>query len=903
MIFKNLFAPKWKSAKVSERLQAVAQLDLEKQKNKDVLITLATSDDTVDVRKSALTKLNDISLWWKAYKGEQNSQLQDTAEKKVFNAILANDNSIDAEQVASFIASCKKASQLEQLLPFCKSNEQLVSSLKRIAKPALIEKHFANADETLQRDLMPLVEQFKLEQSIIKTAKGAIKVELDEKAKQAELQKVRPAQVEQQTKMVLAQLNALRDKFDYQVVSGKLAQYQAQWQDVELQWLADELKQTVEDKYTSLLDKLNTHVAKLKDEFDKVQAEIAAAAAFDSQLEKVKQQSDALKAKLSNALGAPTDALLTELSNDKELLVNELAKLDVKRKATGEITQHVNKLVSQVEQLPELKQSIEQVAAVFNRFESVVKVESKDVFDQAKVEFDAWYKDAKNALTDLPKTISGQYHAQLKELANTWHSDAKEVKDQLQSNFKHCQSKLRDIKRLIEAGRYKVCFGIFKNVEEKYTELTDGFKANLQADYDLVKQKLDDVNEWQREISLPKRHEMIAEVTALTTEENVDVTKRSDAIKLLRKRWNELGYLQTDEEKALDKSFNELLETAFTPCREFYAAREKQREENIAKRKTIIEQTNSLSEQLSDENVADIEKSHNKLKKAWREAGEVDGKNYKTLLQELKVAERPIVDFVKQNHKNNAEQKQQLVTKATKLVEFDDVFAACEQLKQLQQDWKQIGFAGHKTENKLWASFRESNDAIFAKRDEQQAQREAQNAERVAEFNGQYESILAQYESVNTPSQAQAAVDALTDFTQVMEEQEFFDKALNHKVNKKIEAMTKTLSELLNSAQSKVYVALFDAFESGDDLPANWQQQESDELSRAQLTVRLEIAADAETPDSDKALRMSEQVELLQAKMRGEQLDKDALLKAWVNKGPLLEDEAPLLQRVKDLFC
>ena len=69
MIFKHLFTPKWKHPKNQVRLAAVERLDTERDVS--ILNSIALEDSSAEIRKKALNKVNDIVLWWQAYKQDQ----------------------------------------------------------------------------------------------------------------------------------------------------------------------------------------------------------------------------------------------------------------------------------------------------------------------------------------------------------------------------------------------------------------------------------------------------------------------------------------------------------------------------------------------------------------------------------------------------------------------------------------------------------------------------------------------------------------------------------------------------------------------------------------------------------------------------------------------------------------
>ena len=94
---------------------------------------------------------------------------------------------------------------------------------------------------------------------------------------------------------------------------------------------------------------------------------------------------------------------------------------------------------------------------------------------------------------------------------------------------------------------------------------------------------------------------------------------------------------------------------------------------------------------------------------------------------------------------------------------------------------------------------------------------------------------------------------------------------------------------------------------SAEQLPAGYRdcfnKQQEQQFSRAQLTLALELIADAPSPQSEQSARQQVQLLLLSDKHnQGSTLDKHSLLKRWLQFGALTEAELPLLARVKTLF-
>ena len=112
------------------------------------------------------------------------------------------------------------------------------------------------------------------------------------------------------------------------------------------------------------------------------------------------------------------------------------------------------------------------------------------------------------------------------------------------------------------------------------------------------------------------------------------------------------------------------------------------------------------------------------------------------------------------------------------------------------------------------------------------------------------------------------------------------------------------LSRLFFSETStilKKLISLFEQLEQGV-IPASWQQKVPSELTRQQITIRIELLNEMGSPESDDAVRLSEQVTLLQEKVNGAALDNETLLKQWLSKGEIDSESLALLARIKPAF-
>ena len=267
MIFKHLFTPKWKHPKTEVRLQALNKL--EQDKDADVLKTMALEDNSTEIRQKALNKLNSLSLWWQAYK--QDQALKDLAEQHISSAVLNGKSELDSNIRQEYVDRFASKRVLEKLAFSESSLEVRVKLLKRLAQPKLIEQSFKQDDEQLQLLLLPLVEQYGLQKQLLKAAKGEAKAALEHALEQQKLAKEKPAEVLTQVKMILAKLNALRDKNEFKEVNNQFEILTEQWQGLELSWLDEEAVKENEQKYSAIEARISSHLAALKAEFEAVE--------------------------------------------------------------------------------------------------------------------------------------------------------------------------------------------------------------------------------------------------------------------------------------------------------------------------------------------------------------------------------------------------------------------------------------------------------------------------------------------------------------------------------------------------------------------------------------------------------------------------------------------------------
>ncbi len=891
MIFKHLFTPKWKHPKQQVRLEAIEKLDVERDAT--ILSSLALDDNSAEIRKKALNKVDNLVLWWKAYKQDQS--LKDLAEQHISNAVLNNEQSLTKDIKNEYIERFAPVKTLEKLAFAEKELQVRVKLLKRLANPKLTEKAFKEGADELQQQLVELVINQQLAKSLVKHAQGEAKTALQTHLENERLAVEMPVQVHNETRVILAKLNALRDKQDYEQVNQQNQLLVAQWQAIELKWLNAEQVAVLDEKYQSITAKLDAHLAQLNSQYEQQQAlliqqqhEVLALANLEALSEEIE---NALQLGLETPEQIQQDWLDAKVEQAQVAITqSELGDSEQKTQVVGKLTQ----LFKQVAQLPQLTQAISDFKLAFDALNAIPTEVDKSTFDQLNSDFDNAFKAANTPLKQLPASLQGPFKAQLKAKKQAWQEAVAPLSTQLTKSQQQASRKGRDVKRLIEQGRFNVAFGVFKGFIELYDTLTPAFAQQLDKLKDELEQQLADARDWQKYASAPKREELLAEITAQLEQPCTDAKARANEVKTLRRRWNELGRLDTEQEQLQGKEFDEKIELLFAPCREHFAQLEQQREQIKQQREAVIVQMQALAQ--TDTSIdgfewKDYESQYNRINKAWRNAGNVEPKVYRALQQQYKPHQQAVFNALNAFHKANSAAKNALVEQAQQLSQSDDLASACQQLKELQQQWQKVGFAGVKAENALWQKFRQFNDLTFAKRSEEFAQhKEQQDADNaiIAQQLTELEDALG---AVNQKAQL---LDLKTKVTALPNAKE-----LANRVSTLLSNIDAKLAQLTEQAAKADFAALFSALENQQPIPAQWQGNASTALSVAQLLIRMEILANVASPAGSE--RMAEQVAMLDDKHRGEQADLHFYLKQLLalSEGSV---DAETLTRLKTVF-
>lgn len=977
MIFSSLFKskPSWQHKDSNIRISAITNdLTISDKSDHDILITLINEDASELVRRAALIKLNSFDHFLQASKYNSNENVRAFCVKQVRDLLLdqqSHSQKLSLEQKYSFIESSDANVALLELWLQQENNSDIVIHLfeqlniKKQSSLLLTQTFIKKQNVQVQNHLLNQVDDIKLLEKLIKKAcNDEVRVLITDKLQQLQCIAEKPHKLKKQLQLILSKLLALKENLDYGTYLAKKIVLEQEWQSLalEMSCLTPTENTDFTDKYQHISAQLTTIYAAKVEAFE--QQKIADKLAFDKQQAKASfsKQVNAVNQALTTAIfesdSFDNDSFNSEKLDDKTFLAT-LKKIsaDIKNSVLNAQEQEVfNKQVTllnqKLGQLPEIAQSVSQATALISRISQLSLPENLQDLNERQSIYNNWLSDWKTIESKTKGVLPQSIKDSQKQIVTLWQTGLKPLQTTQKDLFFQSKKKLSDIKRLLLAGKYKVCFGLFKGLKNDFVLLSAKQQLQLQRDYDAVHAQLAELSDWEQYIATPRKQELLAEIQNLVSAPLDSPNEQAEKVKHFRKVWNSLGHADEALDNELNDHFNSACEQAFAPCRLFYAEQDKLRAQHLVTRKKIIAEAELLASKITKEsdNSANTDSADvisntitsrhdfkrldaqlNKLQHSWQQAGDIDRNEYKKLQGQFKTIIKPIKAAISAFHQGNVNAKEALISQAEVLLNSENVVTVIDEMKQLQQTWREVGFAGNAQESKLWQRFRTINDEFFAKRQQEKSTQQAIISQQESEFTEQLtqlENMLNVSESLSTKELQQIQQQAQGLLSQIIEQRPVIKNVANQ-VERFIKTLELSLSEVQDKEQKLLWLSVFNVLSdlskkplSLDDLAtlasykscsSFWQKRlreqaaltnDADEAMRLEQTLAIEILANKPSPAEFSEQRMAVQVKLMQEQMvSGSEINLNEHFLTWLNLGKLSETDTPLLVRLEAVYC
>ena len=439
---------------------------------------------------------------------------------------------------------------------------------------------------------------------------------------------------------------------------------------------------------------------------------------------------------------------------------------------------------------------------------------------------------------------------------------------------------IAELENKIDQGESKAAQSLLTSSRALLKQLPRSDTEKLSRSLNQAAARLGDLKDWQTFATTPKRQSLCEEMASLA-ENPLEPATQANRIRTLREQWKELGPPSQGADRDLAEQFNSLAEQAFEPCRQHFADLAQQREENLKARVDICEQLSHYLE-TTDWSHADIKAAEQILRtarEAWRRYHPVERKPGKPLEERFELLQSTLHGHIKAEWDRNLTLKKNIVAEATALLEEDvPVIERVNGAKNLQQRWRDVGTTPRRPDQQLWREFRGICDRIFESRDTAKQAADAEIESNRAAARLLIDNFSAALDEVS----GQSLREFQNRFAELPPLPDRLSRALDRDFRNLVERAENQLRAEASAARARELTARVDAEPLADNAP-----EESEEAIRRKV-IEAEIAAEITSPDTDRELRMTIQVELMNAGRGAQALaaEPKQLVDEWLDLGP-----------------
>lgn len=472
-----------------------------------------------------------------------------------------------------------------------------------------------------------------------------------------------------------------------------------------------------------------------------VEAELAPEEVTTTEISPEKIEETSTVSENQDALDAISESNAEESEDETLKEGHEIPKLDYEALDMDALVAELEKLVS-VEKVMSVKDHVEEVKTAFlSKYNHFIE-EKKDEFH------------AENPET----TEEFHYHLPLKSKFDTLYN---QFRDKRNVHFKSLQNNLKsnldvrlaiveELKELINPQEnIKDTLKHFNELRErwknagpiprdKYNHVWNNYHFHVENFYDYL--HLDrEARDLDFKHNLDLKLKIIARVEELA--EDADVNKAFRELQDLHKIWKEdIGPVSREHREEIWNNFSALTKKIHDKRELIFEKQRGTETENLAKKQEIISKIQALATEkveahsLWQGQIDKVEALRNEFFATGKVPSDVNEETwsaFKNAVRDFNSLKNSFYKDIKKDQQDNLNKKLALVERAKALKDSEDFATTTPIMKQIQEEWKQVGHVPRKYSDSIWKDFKEACNHYF---DKLHAQRNEVNSEELEAF-------------------------------------------------------------------------------------------------------------------------------------------------------------------------
>ena len=254
-------------------------------------------------------------------------------------------------------------------------------------------------------------------------------------------------------------------------------------------------------------------------------------------------------------------------------------------------------------------------------------------------------------------------------------------------------------------------------------------EAGFKEQYNKYKKERAEYNkalDKEREDNLAQKEAVIADLKALL-EKQEDVNATFPAFREIQARWRAIGPVPAQSYRNLTETYQLYVEQFYDMVKINRELRDLDFKKNLEAKEQLCQEAEALAEQ---ENVVEAFRELQKLHEQWKEYGPVAKEFRESIWERFKAATAVINKKYQAHFEGIKEQQAENLSKKTVLCEKVEEIAAREiadsnewnacskEIEDIQKEWRTIGFASKKDNQKIYDRFRAACDKFYERKRE-----------------------------------------------------------------------------------------------------------------------------------------------------------------------------------------
>lgn len=420
-----------------------------------------------------------------------------------------------------------------------------------------------------------------------------------------------------------------------------------------------------------------------------------------------------------------TESTESEKNPKKESTVvkdsKEKTQVDYNTLSLEDLASTLKKIIDK-EAIQKIKDDVNAIKSSFDKqFLAFIATKKEEFIAEGGNEIDFHYK------SDIKATFNNIINDYRKKIKQYY----KQQEDQRNTNFSKKTALIEKLKELITTSESSTLYKEFRVLQdewrtigsvprEKNEDIWQTYRHYEQQVYDLLHlnsdfRNLDFKHNLEEKTKIVERTEELAK--------DNDANKSFKELQILHRLWKEeVGPVAREFREEIWNRFSEATKIIHDKRHELFKELEVKYEENVIKKKEVIEKINDLIlENISTHSIWQNKiKELQTLRDEFFNIGKATKEKSQELWQDLKDATRNFNQHknafyknVKSDHQENLDKKRALIDKAEALKDSDDLEETTNLLKGIQAEWKTIGHVPRKFSDKMWNEFRSACNHFF----------------------------------------------------------------------------------------------------------------------------------------------------------------------------------------------